>query len=164
MFLLLGLAGFVMLLAIIWLFRNMKRKSTTLDQRIANWHQNFRMQELEIAKEQQQISNHEQLHFLEVAIEDLLRLEGKDAPCTKTDEGICIQLDSKSIYCSYHAHTEEIKSLHKTFHGQSHWILKDGEAVFDFKNIEELMRALTHALRGEPVLESIRISDRFRHS
>ncbi|MBR4742355.1 MAG: hypothetical protein IK079_05615 [Desulfovibrio sp.] len=153
MLLLLGLAGFVMLIAIIWCIRNIRHSPTTLEQHKTRWHQDFKKKEIEIAKEQQEISTNDQVHFLQMAVWDLLRLEEKESSLEKIEEGIRINLGDQIWYCTYYDHAEQLKSLKKTLHGQGHWILKNETQRYDFKTIEQLMHALTNVLRGEPVYE-----------
>lgn len=151
MVLLLSVAGFVMLIAIIWCVRTMRRGFTSLDASKAILRSRLQEGELRLAKEQQEITTPEQIALLEAGVRDLLRLDDVDGSCTREDNDIHVTTQSDSWTLSYHT-IEQTLHTRKTLHGATHWVLYThrNNTTEDFPSIDLLMRAFQDALRGNP--------------
>ncbi|MBQ9537590.1 MAG: hypothetical protein IJU79_07400 [Desulfovibrionaceae bacterium] len=146
----LGIAGFVMLIAIIWCIRTMKRGFTPLSKNQELWRAKFQEDEQRLAKEQQEISESEQLHFLEAAIKDLINLDKIDnLTCERDKNNIIVHSNTDEWILSYHAVEQKLHTVKKVLHGKSHWILKTKDKSYDFSTIDALMRAFGACLKGE---------------
>ena len=171
MLIVLGVAGFVMLLAIIWCIRTMRKGFTSLSADKERWRERFTEEERRLSKEQSDIPASEQLHLLFVGVQDLLRLEEiANAGCVL--EGSCVHVtcDGRSWLLSYHAREQKLQSMHKVLHGPSHWILErsgEGEDQVgkqeEFPSVAQLMQAFHAQLRGEEMREPSFLEARRKH-
>lgn len=172
MLIVLAIAGFVTLLAIIYCIRLMRRGMTTLSSDKERWRKRFAEEEQRLSKEQSDIPLSEQMHLLYVGVQDLLRLEDlNEAECSHQDGYVMVKTTKGAWKLSFEAREQTLKSLKKVLHGPSHWFLerlaepeqdeanlKQGEAPTlglrqEYASIALLMQAFQAQLRGESLEE-----------
>ena len=147
---LLAIAAFVMLCAIIWCFRTMKSGFTTLSADKERFRKKFQDEELRLSKEQRDISSAEQCNLLEAAVRDLLRLEERpEITVVRTDDVLEVTSPPKIWILSFHHRRENLKSTDKVLHGPGIWSLREGEERQEFPTIDQLMCAFQKSLRGQ---------------
>ncbi|MCR5815147.1 MAG: hypothetical protein K6G15_11745 [Desulfovibrio sp.] len=153
---LLAIAGFITLCAIIWCFKTMKSGFTTLSADKERFRQKFRDEELRLSKEQRDISSSEQYTLLEAAVRDLLRLEERtDCELTRQADQLQIRCQEKCWIISFHHHRQELKSASRVLHGPGVWSLREGDSVEQFPGIDRLMCAFQKRLRGQSDAEEL---------
>lgn len=150
MFLLLAVAGFVMLIAIIWCVRMMRKGHTTLALNKERWHEHFREEESRLSKEQKEITVSEQLTLVHAAINDLLRLDNRtDATCELSPKGIRLLAGTEEFTISLESREQRLASMKKVLHSPARWTLTTPHGSLIYTRIDDMMKALVLALRGD---------------
>lgn len=149
--------------------RVMRRGVRTLDENRMEWRENMRQTEKQIEKDRKNISSAEHLNILRVAMEDLLRLEGRPEghEVREKDGGLELRTPKGVWRVELSMRERGLKSSGKVLHGKCRWRL-EGFGIEEFHmEPASLMRSLNEhlhesSLSGRGVGES-HIARRMSH-
>ncbi|MCR4667075.1 MAG: hypothetical protein K5657_07255 [Desulfovibrio sp.] len=164
---LLGIAGFVFLLAVIWCMRTMKRGFTPLSANKERWREQFKEEERRLSKEQKEVSTDDQNRMLIAAVRDLIRLDGRsDIDMTVERGTITVTAPENTWILSFRGNDQVLQSTHKVLHSPGAWNLTSGGLSHEFRSVDELMQTFHRELMGEQLefQEESLIGERLRHT
>lgn len=141
--------------------RVMRRGVRTLDEKRRDWSEQMHQTELQIEKDNKNISSAEHLNILRAAIEDLLRLENQNTGYEVHAEGKIIKLQTPEGEWQVELLMREsgLKSSRRVLHGTSRWRLRGFDQEELHADPASLMRSLNGHLHTHPGNEVAREPD-----
>lgn len=148
------MAGAIMLAALVFCFRSMRRGLSTLDDDRTKFLTKIRDGEHKLKEEQKQVPALEHLALMRAAVEDLLRLEDAPPGYRVESEGRAVLLHTpKGTWRVELAMREaSLKSRKRVLHGRPRWFLSGMGQQEQHGDPASLMRSLHAHLHAEEEL------------
>ena len=145
------IAGAIMLAALVFCFRIMRRGMSTLDDDRRKFLARIRDGEHKLEEEQKQVAAAEHMALMRAAVEDLLRLAGSPAGYRMESAPRTILLHTpKGTWRLELAMREaSLKSRQKVLHGRPRWLLSGPGHEEQHADAAAVMRSLHTHLRAE---------------
>ncbi len=150
--------GAIMLAALVFCARIMKRGLTTLDDDRKQCIEKIRLRERQLAEDRKNIPAADHMLLVRAAVEDLMRLEGRPEGFSITDHGNACELHCPTGDWRIELAMRELnlRSTKKVVHGRCLWLLSGKDCHETHADPASLMRSLNQhlhesmAVPGEP--------------
>lgn len=144
-----ALVGAVLIGALIFCARIMRRGLTTLDEDRQRYFERIQACESRIREDRKNMSSLEHLAVIRAAVEDLLRLEGNppDHVLASVGHMLTLQTPDGTWKIKLVMRERALKSTARTLHGKSRWRLEGPGHAEDHDDPASLMRSLHAHLR-----------------